>query len=67
MDALDQLQPTEDLILREAAKRARGPRPPAGPSPRRCECGAEIPAARRAAVPGARTCIACQRELEDGR
>ena len=28
------------------------------------ECGEEIPAARRAALPGARTCVACQAERD---
>ncbi len=66
MDALDQLQPAEELILRSAAERARGPRAE-GPSRQSCECGAKISPARRAAVPGVQTCIDCQRELEEGR
>ncbi len=66
MDALDQLQPAEELILRSAAERARGPRAE-GPSRQFCECGAKISPARRAAVPGVQTCIDCQRELEEGR
>jgi len=28
------------------------------------ECGEEIPEARRAALPGARTCVACQSERD---
>ncbi|MBE7211129.1 MAG: DksA/TraR family C4-type zinc finger protein [Gluconacetobacter diazotrophicus] len=28
------------------------------------ECGEEIPAARRRALPGARTCVACQSERD---
>ena len=28
------------------------------------ECGEEIPQARRAALPGARTCVACQSERD---
>ena len=28
------------------------------------ECGEEIPARRRAALPGVRTCVACQAELD---
>lgn len=45
----------------ERAKRRLGQ----GPGASRCEhCGAEIPAARRAAVPGVRLCVACQ-ERED--
>jgi phage/conjugal plasmid C-4 type zinc finger TraR family protein len=36
---------------------------PAGASLLRCEeCGAEIPAARRAALPGVRRCLGCQAE-----
>ena len=66
MDALDQLQPAEELILRSAAERARGPRAE-GPSRQFCDCGAKISPARRAAAPGVQTCIDCQRELEEGR
>ena len=34
---------------------------PAGEGTTHCEeCGEEIPAARRKALPGARTCVACQ-------
>ena len=65
MDALDQLQPAEELTLRAAAERARGPRAE-GPSRQFCDCGAEIPLARRAALPGVQTCIDCQREIELG-
>ena len=64
MDALDQLQPAEELILRSNAERARGSRP-RGSSRQFCDCGAEIPPVRRAAVPGVETCIDCQRELEE--
>lgn len=40
---------------------------PSGEGEIRCvECGEEIPAARRRALPGARTCVACQAEI-DGR
>ena len=36
---------------------------PAGESLRSCEqCGAEIPAARREALPGVRRCVGCQAE-----
>lgn len=38
---------------------------PKGESLRECEaCGEEIPAARRAALPGVRLCIACQQEQD---
>ena len=41
-----------------AAARARMPR---GESAKWCEvCGEDIPAGRRLAVPGVRTCVACQ-------
>ncbi len=34
---------------------------PAGPALSRCEqCGAAIPEARRAAIPGVRLCVSCQ-------
>lgn len=38
---------------------------PAGQGSTHCrECDEEIPEARRRAVPGARTCIACQTEID---
>jgi len=38
---------------------------PRGPSAKECdECGEAIPAARRKAVPGVRTCVACQSERD---
>lgn len=38
---------------------------PKGESQSHCdECGAEIPQARRNAVPGVRYCIACQEQLD---
>ena len=70
MDALDQLQPTEELILRSATDRARYPAGglPGRPSRKTCaRCGEPIPQLRRSAVPGVQTCIDCQRELEEGR
>ena len=53
---LDQIDDTvTDGVL---AARARIP---AGEGTRNCvECGEEIPAARRLALPGARTCVQCQ-------
>ena len=45
----------EDAVARARAQLARGPGLP------RCEdCEAEIPQARRDAVPGVRLCVACQ-------
>ena len=40
-------------------------RMPAGPSAEECDdCGEPIPAARRKALPGVRTCVACQSERD---
>ena len=48
----------------EAAARARG-RLPKGESLQFCEeCGEEIPAGRRLALPGVRLCVPCQTEME---
>jgi len=49
-----------DATVEDAVKRARG-QIPRGASRRLCaECGKEIPAARREAVPGVQLCLACQ-------
>lgn len=57
----DQIDSTVD----DAVRRARS-RLPQGPSLSECEaCGEPIPAARRAAIPGVRRCVACQSELDD--
>ena len=49
----------EDSI-RDAILEARS-HMPSGESPEECEeCGEPIPEKRRAAIPGVRTCIACQ-------
>ena len=53
-----------DATIEDAVKEARS-RLPRGDSLRRCEeCDAEIPEARRAAVPGVRLCVACQSERD---
>lgn len=53
-----------DATVADAIKRARS-RAPRGPSLKHCEeCGADIPEARRRAVPGVRLCIACQTEQD---
>lgn len=53
-----------DASIADALKNVRA-RLPAGESRTHCEeCGTEIPAARRAAVPGVRLCIACQSEAD---
>ena len=50
----------QDELQRMAARRA-----PVGESFAECaECGEEIPEARRAALPGVKLCIDCQRERD---
>lgn len=57
----DQIDSTVD----DAVRRARSCLPQ-GPSLSECEdCGEPIPAARRAAIPGVRRCIACQSEHDE--
>ena len=49
-----------DATIRDAVERAKA-NLGAGPSLSHCaDCGAEISAARRAAVPGVRLCLSCQ-------
>jgi phage/conjugal plasmid C-4 type zinc finger TraR family protein len=49
-----------DATVRDGVKRAQS-RLPQGPSAVHCaECGAEIPQARRDALPGIRHCVGCQ-------
>lgn len=49
-----------DATVKDAVARARR-QLRVGPGRERCEeCDAEIPAARRAAVPGVRLCVTCQ-------
>lgn len=51
-----------DATVKDAIERAKS-QLPAGPSLSHCaECNAEIPEARRKAVPGVRLCIRCQEE-----
>lgn len=53
-----------DASIEDEVERARS-RLPRGESRHRCaECDAEIPQARRRAVPGVRLCVTCQ-EAED--
>ncbi len=55
-----------DDTVKDGVLRARS-RMPAGEGETHCvECGEEIPEARRRAMPGARTCVACQ-SARDGR
>ena len=49
-----------DATIKDAIKRVRS-KAPKGLSLQRCEeCDAEIPEARRKAVPGVRLCVGCQ-------
>ena len=53
-----------DATIDDAVKHARS-RLPQGESLRRCEeCDAEIPQARREAIPGVRRCVACQEKRD---
>jgi phage/conjugal plasmid C-4 type zinc finger TraR family protein len=53
-----------DATIKDGVERAREELPQ-GPSLERCEeCDAEIPQARREAVPGVRLCVHCQ-EVRD--
>ena len=53
-----------DASVEDAVKLARS-RLPKGPSATHCdECDAEIPEARRTAVPGVRLCVTCQSEVD---
>jgi len=53
-----------DATVKDAVARARNELP-AGPGLTHCaECGAEIPPARRVAIPGVRHCVACQEALD---
>lgn len=54
-----------DASVEDAIKLARS-RMPAGAGLTHCEeCEAEIPEARRVAVPGVRLCVRCQEEHDD--
>jgi phage/conjugal plasmid C-4 type zinc finger TraR family protein len=56
-----------DATVEDAINRARD-NLPHGESLTHCaECGSEIPAARREAVPGVRLCLACQSERDTHR
>lgn len=49
-----------DATVKEGVQRAQG-NLPKGPSLTHCEeCNAEIPEARRQAMPGVRLCVSCQ-------
>jgi len=54
-----------DASVEDAVKLARS-QLPQGESLENCEeCDAEIPQARREAVPGVRLCVTCQSELDE--
>ncbi len=58
------MQDQIDASVEDAVKRARS-RLPRGKSLSHCaECGAEIPEARRRAIPGVRLCVDCQSEVD---
>ena len=60
------IQDQIDDTVTDGVRSARA-RLPAGEGTTHCtECGEEIPQARRAALPGARTCVQCQ-SGRDGR
>ena len=53
-----------DATVKDGVERAKS-RLPQGPGLTHCaDCGAAIPEARRAAVPGVRLCLACQAERD---
>ena len=53
-----------DATVKDAVERAKS-QLPAGPSLLRCaECGADIPEARRVALPGVRLCLVCQDQMD---
>ena len=53
-----------DATVKDGVDRAKS-RLPQGPGLTHCaDCGAAIPEARRAAVPGVRLCLACQAERD---
>lgn len=66
MDAIDRMQEAEAAMHARAISAAR-PRTRTRSGSGVCvECGDPISPARLAALPDARTCIGCQRELEEG-
>jgi len=55
-----------DATVEDAVKHARN-QLPQGESLEHCEeCDAQIPEARRKAVPGVRLCVTCQSEIDEG-
>lgn len=65
MDEVDQAQRITDFWLAGAIAEQIGRTIASGASRMECiDCGAEIPEARRRAVPGCERCVACQGRLE---
>ncbi len=61
----DAVQDQIDSTVNDALERARR-NLPKGESLEECEeCGAEIPQARREALPGVRLCVACQSKRDE--
>ena len=58
------IQDQIDANVTDAVKRARSLLPEGEGTPYCENCGEEIPAPRRKAIPGVRLCIDCQAELE---
>jgi phage/conjugal plasmid C-4 type zinc finger TraR family protein len=53
-----------DATVKDAIERAKS-QLPAGPSLTHCaDCGLDIPAARRDALPGVRMCVSCQESAD---
>lgn len=63
----DAVQQQIDASVQEAVERARA-QLPEGASRESCaDCGAEIPLARREALPGVRLCVGCQAVRDEER
>ena len=61
------MQDQIDDTIADAVSRARSDMP-AGEAATHCvECGEDIPEARRAALPGTKTCVACQAGRDSAR
>lgn len=58
------VQDQVDDTIKDGVLRARAKLPNGGTNTHCAECGEEIPFARRQALPGVRTCVACQTERD---
>lgn len=63
-DLFDQAQELEELMRTEAIERSRWHG--GACSAKECDCGAEIPEARRQALPGVQMCVDCAAAKERG-